>query len=236
MIFAFLLFGTPWFWCALLFPSLFLLYLIENEKAVGALMTVLITIGVFVAFGDKRLLPWVISHPVDLAIDIGAYVLIGIVWGFVKWFFYVLRARDKYEKMRAEFEERADAFRLTVATRAASDKYPLGRGSTARTEANEESYKAEVARLNVKPAGFDKALFQHYASNQSFELRDFPPSADKNKGRIIFWMSYWPFSGVWTLINDPITRLYRRLGALFQKISHSMFAKYKADLADDPAA
>ena len=44
-----------------------------------------------------------------------------------------------------------------------------------------------------------------------------------NKERILNWMMYWPLSGVWTLINDPIkklfVRMYNSMEGRFQKIS-----------------
>jgi len=59
------------------------------------------------------------------------------------------------------------------------------------------------------------------------------PSANRNKGRIIFWMSYWPASALWTLINDPFTRLfkfiYNRIGSVFELISNSMFKDLRQD-------
>jgi hypothetical protein len=59
------------------------------------------------------------------------------------------------------------------------------------------------------------------------------PGAARNRGRIIFWMAYWPFSATWTIINDPITRFYRfafnRLASSFQGVSDRMFAKYQDD-------
>jgi len=54
------------------------------------------------------------------------------------------------------------------------------------------------------------------------------PDPAKHKGRIIYWMSYWPFSAIWTLINDPIRRfydfLYRRITNTLNGISDRMFA------------
>jgi len=141
----------------------------------------------------------------------------------------VLRARDTYEKVRKDFVSRQDAYSKQLAKM--NVKAP-GRGF------GDDTYKAEIAAIDARApvTGFDKALFKEFASREhGVNLSSFPPKANDNKGKIIFWMSYWPFSATWTLINDPITRLYRfiyrRLGAVFEKISHAMFAKYKDDLA-----
>jgi len=39
--------------------------------------------------------------------------------------------------------------------------------------------------------------------------RKFPVKARDHKRKIITWMAWWPVSMVWTLINDPIRKLYR---------------------------
>jgi hypothetical protein len=56
------------------------------------------------------------------------------------------------------------------------------------------------------------------------------PMAIRNKGRIMAWMSFWPFSMAGTIINDPIRRLFNFLfnqfKALYQKMSDKVFASH----------
>lgn len=60
------------------------------------------------------------------------------------------------------------------------------------------------------------------------------PSASRSKDKIIRWMTFWPWSAVWTLINDPIKKLFKSIYAniqnLLQKIADSAFAGTEADL------
>lgn len=53
----------------------------------------------------------------------------------------------------------------------------------------------------------------------SFEHR---PTASNSKSRIIHWMAYWPWSGLWWLLSDFLTELfsflYRRLGKVYELI------------------
>jgi hypothetical protein len=160
------------------------------------------TLAAFVAFGDKHLVPWVISHPLTIVEAAAAYFVVGIVWGFAKWFFYVLKARDRYAALREEFFE-------------GQPKTVTGPERTTITDNNRDAFKTFLNR------------------NYSIKAGE-PPKASQNKGRIIFWMSYWPSSALWTLINDPITRLYqftyRKLGTVFENISKAMFSKYQTDL------
>ncbi len=54
-----------------------------------------------------------------------------------------------------------------------------------------------------------------------------PPRARDNKARIIAWMTYFPASMAWTLVNDPIRHaiefLYNRVGKLLQSMSDRTF-------------
>lgn len=54
-------------------------------------------------------------------------------------------------------------------------------------------------------------------------MSDFPPNVGNNKSRIIFWIGFWPFSSLWTLIDEPVKRLtlfvYHRISGLLQTIS-----------------
>lgn len=63
--------------------------------------------------------------------------------------------------------------------------------------------------------------------------KKFPPLPSENKSRIILWMSYWPFSAAWTLVNDPLKRLWRflytQISATLERMSRSVFSKYESD-------
>jgi hypothetical protein len=52
-------------------------------------------------------------------------------------------------------------------------------------------------------------------------------SASENKARICGWICYWPWSGLWTMINQPIKRIatvaYRAISKGMQRISDHAF-------------
>lgn len=58
------------------------------------------------------------------------------------------------------------------------------------------------------------------------------PTASENKYRIMTWMVYWPFSAVWTLINQPVRNTFRfvyiKLEGVYNSISNRMFADVQA--------
>lgn len=59
------------------------------------------------------------------------------------------------------------------------------------------------------------------------------PLAYNYKKKILIWMTYWPWSFVWTIINDPIKKLFRRIyeaiSSQYQKISDHIFAGVEKD-------
>lgn len=58
--------------------------------------------------------------------------------------------------------------------------------------------------------------------------KDYRPIAAKHKADILVWMSWWPFSMTWTLLDDPLRRLflvvYELMAGLFQRVSDRIWA------------
>lgn len=56
------------------------------------------------------------------------------------------------------------------------------------------------------------------------------PKAKDHKAKIISWMSYWPFSAFWTLLNDPIKRTFKFIYSKIEKVYEKMTEKVFADI------
>lgn len=65
--------------------------------------------------------------------------------------------------------------------------------------------------------------YNHYG-----ELPYNRPTTRDHKSRIMTWMAYWPWSFIWTFINDPVKRIfkwmYRRLQAVYEGIVDRIYA------------
>jgi hypothetical protein len=197
MLFALLLFGTPWFWAALIIPYFILVALVENERGGWAFFVVTLSAVLWAAFGQKGIVPWVLSHPKDIALYALEYVGIGIGYSIIKWWRYLVSALKKYTDYRTAWVKKNGEINDQP-----SAKF---RGQT-----NKESFLDDARASGVMP-----------------------PKVINNKGRIIYWMSYWPFSAFWFILNDPLRHLwnflYERLGSIFESISKAVFAKYNSD-------
>ena len=66
------------------------------------------------------------------------------------------------------------------------------------------------------------------------------PIAKNNKSRIITWMCFWPFSLVWTIVDDPIRKIFEAIFSQIkvglQKISDKAFEGLEEDDDDDDSA
>ena len=160
--------------------------------------------GHYHVFGLPSLVEFVREHGLWALAYVGAYVLVGVVWSFVKWFSYLMSFRDAFRVQKEAFFK----FR--------------GLGGLMVTAPVPEEHKAafeEFLRNNARTSG------QHYGQLLSMER----PRASKNKARITAWASFWPFSFVGTLLNDPVRRLFNFLfnhfKALYQKMSDWVFRK-----------
>ncbi len=54
------------------------------------------------------------------------------------------------------------------------------------------------------------------------------PGARDNKARILTWTIWWPWSFIWTLVDDPLKKffkyIYKKLQATYQKIADKIYA------------
>lgn len=68
-------------------------------------------------------------------------------------------------------------------------------------------------------------------TDYSYNKRKIDITDSDNKLKVLVWMCYWPFSAIWTLINDPIKKMYeyilRQLSGLYQKMSNRMFKDFE---------
>lgn len=65
------------------------------------------------------------------------------------------------------------------------------------------------------------------------------PQVHEHKARVMRWMMFWPWSVVWTIVNDPIKklfkRIYRAIKSLLQHISDRTYRGIEDDFRKAPA-
>jgi hypothetical protein len=77
-----------------------------------------------------------------------------------------------------------------------------------------------------------REYFEEYRSAYSKRKVD----VKENKEKILNWMVYWPLSAIWTLLNDPIKKMFKkifgRIDNLFQGMSDNMMSKFEQNGKD----
>ena len=75
-----------------------------------------------------------------------------------------------------------------------------------------------------------KSSFQEVVSRHASAAK---PLIRENKSRITIWMTYWPWSMTWTIINDPVKKtfrwVYHQLQAVYQAIADHSYKSVERD-------
>jgi len=144
-------------------------------------------------FHVVNVLSWVQTHSFETLLYALAYVGVGVVWSFVKWFSFLMAFRDKFRTLKEAF---LSARNLDV------------KGSVP-----EELRDVFAQYIRNSKVGY------HDSYGLSFLIR---PRATENKSRIVSWMSLWPCSVIGTLLNDPVRRLFNWMFTAFKSLYERM--------------
>jgi hypothetical protein len=78
-----------------------------------------------------------------------------------------------------------------------------------------------------------KPQFLHDLPTYGSDKIEIRPQVGNHKARIYLWIAYWPWSMLWTIVNDPIRRIcreiYEQIKSNLQKISDSVWAGTEQD-------
>lgn len=219
--------GTLPFW--LLFAGLVGVILLLTELEAKELTTTvaIATIAVLWALWPTPVLPWIAENFIWLLAGLIGYVAAGAVWAVVKWTFFVSRLMEHVEPIVAKYRKAFEIQRSRYPSLPDAQKKQLG----------EDSYVPIIYEGNAYEYDFsdetkaNERLFDNI-SREAIRIDDmesFPPHPTRYKSKIMFWLCYWPFSLVVTLINDPIRKLfrmvYRNITRLLTGISVGMTAR-----------
>lgn len=84
-----------------------------------------------------------------------------------------------------------------------------------------------------------KDEFRAILAGPEFKAAIIPHPRD-HKARILIWMAWWPWSMIWTLLNDPIKRafraIYRWLQGYLRKVAIKAFRRVDDDLMSAPVS
>lgn len=177
--------------------------LLEFEKEGWA--TTLFSIGTALILWNFRGVIWeyMTGNPSATIGFIVSYVVIGIVWSFIKWRTYVKKIFNKFKSIRLDF----------IAQHTVID-------NSNRKHFNQLVEDAKFVDT-TSPYGYTYSP----SSDETIEkiVVKITPRASKKKAIITSWISYWPVSLAATLLNNPFRQffewIYDNISGIYDKIT-----------------
>jgi hypothetical protein len=178
---------VAWAFIALLILAVFVIVSVEKEEPWGAFIAILLA-GVVAHFSGTVNMVEALHNWQQLVGLIGAYIAVGVGWCMIKWVFYTNEwARNQRENIKHNRKVFLKTLNLS------GDSIP-------------DAHKDAWVRWNKSYGYARKNWVQPYS-----ELNDVSPervqSSDaiavtNNWSKFSIWGLYWPFSMLWTLIED----------------------------------
>lgn len=234
-VMAFLL--LPWvFYSILIIGTIILIALHENEE-IGWSHTVFILMMAYLCYNFNIGLKDLIHNPLPLLKWIGLYLIGGIAWSFGKWFFFLKSSLSEFnENKRKKTDELKDNPLIKNNPEISNEILKELINKNLYTNYGYGSNSIKVIQGSIIKTltilGNNKNR-----STENFEIHSYSienPQANNHKALITTWITHWPVSLVWTLINDPIKKLinhiFESIKSVFQRISDKVFESTKAEL------
>jgi hypothetical protein len=163
-------------------------------------------VGVFASlwmFGIFNIWNYAVRHPASLAYWFGSYIGIGMVWGAIKWYFYCVKQRKRYEEAKADFLEANHATELTPELRV-----------------------AWTEKLTHQ-SGYER---YHLISIKVPEAKD---NKEKIMNWMYLWPFSMFGTLLYDFIRDFFTWLYDRMGKVYDNIAKMVWKGVEEDLASE---
>jgi hypothetical protein len=211
---------------AVLFVAFVVETILTETENFGWATVTLIALGVVSVvaghwFHTYSVVDFVKDHGVWTLVYVVGYLVVGVAWSFAKWLSFLIGFRDTFRAEREKFLTVKGLPTGSVLTEELQTEFIKGFGSEFR---HGRGRIYDHSGNLVKPEGWIAETFE-YRGN-ALNAR---PRATKNKTRITAWASFWPFSFVGTLLNDPVRRLFNFLfnwfKALYQQLADYVFRK-----------
>lgn len=175
--------------------------LTENERFGWATLGLVLTMVGLQLFHVADILTFVRTNSLFSLEMVGAYLLVGLVWSFIKWMTFLRDFRQEVLRNKESFLE--------------------GQSLPSNAVLNE----AQQADLrNFLGRCYPTSKFYPNTYNRI-------PRASDNKARITAWFGLWVFSMIGWLLNDPIAKVidwvFGFFSSSYQRVSNFIFRDLK---------
>jgi hypothetical protein len=196
-----LLASATFIWTASIIIIIAMAIFLENEKEGWA--TTFFSLGIALFLWNFRTDIWeyLSSNPTATIGFVVSYVVLGIVWSFIKWRTYVMAVFSKFKEYREDFVRKNGVI----------------------TSENLKDFNDKVNNKFRDPDGSGTVSFYNATPLEEI-VKKIAPLASKKKSVITAWISYWPVSVAATLLNNPFRQffewIYSNLSGYYDKITN----------------
>jgi len=197
--------GTFWFWALVAVELVLLFVFIFNENGVGATISLVIAACLLQFCGNVNILGFVFDNPGKLMMIVGAYLLLGVVWGTIKWWIYCGDQKEAFQELKASFLEEKGV-----------------EGKQVPPELKREWKR--LLEQNRRHCG-QRGWTLKPTEDESIVIE--APRVWRNKAFVLRSMSWWPISLLCSLLADFVVRvfkaIYNKIAGFLQHIADNMF-------------
>lgn len=234
-VMAFLL--LPWVFYSILIIGVIILIALHENEEIGWSHTVFILIMAYLCYKFNIGFKDLIHNPLPLLKWIGIYVICGIGWSFGKWFFFLKSNLDEFNQTKNKIKEQ-----VNISADIIRKNNPEESDKILKQLVNEKLYSEYNYGKPIKiEQNYREAIVKFKQNNnakeQDLRINSYSiinPQANNYKALITTWITHWPVSLAWTLINDPIKKLinyiFEAIKSLFQKVSDKVFESTRVEL------
>lgn len=239
---------AAWVFAAWLLLAIAVTYCVDQEQGFFAFLG-LIAAGAIAHFSGTFNMLNVIHDWKQMLVFVGVYIVVGVGWAILKWVAYTnqwaIQQHEYVDKCKEQFIQRLNDAGTGINIPAGS-AIPTQHMDAFTKWSRQRGYARDWSiKIPQAPRGYSTTPTIPPAGDYD-NLADAPsyPVADgsaidvvKNLNRLGLWCLYWPFSMTWTLIDDPLKKIFQYIilhviGGLLQSFSKKAKARVDEKIAN----
>ena len=189
-------------WLALGIFAVLTLVTVEYEKPGWCTVLIAIAVGFMQFYTAYHPVTFAIQYPLYAVTIVALYFAAGTGWIVLKWLSHVYSVRDRFNTIKQSIIDELKTFKVSAT--------------------NTTGYIAADGTLTA-----DGVTLLYERAARRLGETNLPLKVNDHKGQLYMWWICWPLSLFWTVLNDPIKRLwwfiYNQIGGLLQGISDRAF-------------
>ena len=186
------IFGTAWYFLVTAAWIVAILWCVEKENPLGLGIWLILYLCFLQFLAKVDFFDQITHHPAASAFWILGYLIAGFLWSFIKWWLYSHKKAEEFSRVRCRFLKENQAH--------------YNKKAVIHPELGNITEDTKV------PANLMDDWKRHIVCCGAI------PRVRENKGKISIWVTYWPASMIWSLVNDFVKKFIRVIVMKCRKI------------------